>query len=83
MTGFRASQLICFAFFFTKISDKTKSCGVLNGGCEGNCTFYTKMQKTICSCQHGYRLKADGRTCEGQSVNYDYYNNHKIKIYLC
>lgn len=39
------------------------SCVDSNGGCDQICKHSPKGP--VCSCQHGYRLQSDGKTCEG------------------
>ena len=49
-------------FYCTKISD-INECNVRNGGCQQNCKNWPGYHE--CSCNLGYRLRRDLKTCEG------------------
>ena len=43
-------------------------CAVDNGGCDKNCT--NTAGSFECSCPAGYNLLSDGKTCEGEHIDY-------------
>ena len=51
-------------FFFIYLKD-IDECAVNNGGCDQNCT--NTEGSFYCSCQMGYNLNEDGRTCDGEN----------------
>ena len=40
-------------------------CDINNGGCEGVCSNSDGSYE--CGCESGYRLRENGRTCDGKS----------------
>lgn len=48
----------------------TLNCSIDNGGCDHKCTeLYIGDRKNIqCSCQRGYKLQADGKSCIGEDL---------------
>ena len=42
-------------------------CAIFNGNCSQFC--FNTIGSYMCSCQNGYALNADGRTCSGKGNN--------------
>ena len=55
-------KLIFFFFFFSDIDE----CVVNQGGCAHNCT--NKAGSFECSCRDGWKLNADGKSCDGKTI---------------
>ena len=53
-------------------------CSLLNGGCHQICS--NRIGGFDCSCEEGYTINTDNRTCQGIMTMYCY---HKPLIYLC
>ena len=50
--------------FFHLILTDTDECALANGGCEHSCS--NADGSYTCSCNSGFKLNANGLTCEGE-----------------
>eukprot|EP00794_Sanderia_malayensis_P007308 gene7308-8125_t len=59
--NFNSDNTVSARGFKAKFSHIKDHCAINNGGCSQNCT--NTARSPVCSCNYGYTLKADMRTC--------------------
>lgn len=68
--GNKSSQLVDVLSFPVSLAPAVNSCSINNGGCEQDCVQLSEDHYK-CQCQPGYQLKADAKSCEGESCAKD------------